>query len=109
MVKYGAFWAVMFLRVGCFEEFLLRGYAQFTLTRAVGFWWAAILLSCAFGLIHLRNGGEGRNGLLSVASIGRFFALTLRRTGTVWFAAGFHAPWAWGESSFDSVPASGIV
>ena len=55
IVKYAAFWAVMFLLVGCFEEFLLRGYAQFTLTRAVGFWWAAISLSCAFGLIHIRN------------------------------------------------------
>jgi membrane protease YdiL (CAAX protease family) len=109
IVKYAAFWAVMFLLVGCFEEFLLRGYAQFTLTRAVGFWWAAISLSCAFGLIHIRNGGEEWNGLLAVACIGLFFALTLRRTGTLWFAVGFHAAWDWGETFFYSVPDSGIV
>jgi membrane protease YdiL (CAAX protease family) len=109
IAKYAAFWAVMFLLVGCFEEFLLRGYTQFTLTRAVGFWWAAILLSCAFGLIHIRNGGEEWNGLLAVAFIGLFFALTLRRTGTLWFAVGFHAAWDWGETFFYSVPDSGIV
>lgn len=109
IVKYAAFWAVMFLLVGCFEEFLLRGYVQFTLTRALGFWWAAILLSCAFGLIHIRNGGEEWNGLLAVACIGLFFALTLRRTGTLWFAVGFHAAWDWGETFFYSVPDSGIV
>jgi CAAX protease family protein len=109
IVKYAAFWAAMFLLVGCFEEFLLRGYTQFTLTRAVGFWWAAIMLSCAFGLIHIKNGGEEWNGLLAVAFIGLFFALTLRRTGSLWFAVGFHAAWDWGETFVYSVPDSGIV
>ena len=33
LVKFAAFWAVMFLVVGLFEEFLLRGYSQFTLAR----------------------------------------------------------------------------
>ena len=33
-----------FLLVGFFEEFLLRGYAQFTLTLGIGFWPAAVLL-----------------------------------------------------------------
>src|SRR6266851_2669362 len=77
--------------------------------RIVGFWWAATLLSCAFVLIHIRNGGEEWNGLLAVACIGLFFALTLRRTGTLWFAVGFHAAWDWGETFFYSVPDSGIV
>jgi membrane protease YdiL (CAAX protease family) len=58
IVKFAAFWAAMFLLVGFFEEFLLRGYSQFTLTRAIGFWPAAVLLSCTFGLIHLQNAGE---------------------------------------------------
>ena len=30
IVKFAAFWAVYFLLVGFFEEFLLRGYSQFT-------------------------------------------------------------------------------
>jgi len=108
-VRFAVFWAVMFLFVGLFEEFLLRGYSQFTLARGMGFWPAAIALSCAFGLIHLRNGGEQWPGLLAAAFIGLFFCLTLRRTGTLWFAVGFHAAWDWGESFLYSVPDSGTL
>ncbi len=39
--------------------------------------------------------------------IGLFFCLTLRRTGNLWFAVGFHAAWDWGESFLYSVPDSG--
>ena len=109
LARFAAFWAVMFLLVGLFEDFLLRGYTQFTLARGIGFWPAAIVLSCTFGLIHLRNGGEQWAGLLAAAFIGFFFCLTLRRTGTLWFAVGFHAAWDWGETFFYSVPDSGGV
>jgi membrane protease YdiL (CAAX protease family) len=109
VVKFAAFWAVMFLLVGLFEEFLLRGYSQFTLTRGIGFWPAALVLSCAFGLIHLGNGGEQWPGLLAAGFIGLFFCLTLRRTGDLWFAVGFHAAWDWGETFFYAVPDSGTI
>jgi uncharacterized protein len=109
LARFAAFWAVMFLLVGLFEEFLLRGYTQFTLARGLGFWAAAMVLSCAFGLIHLRNGGEQWRGLLAAAFIGFFFCLTLRRTGSLWFAVGFHAAWDWGETFLFSVPDSGTV
>lgn len=109
LVRFAVFWAVLLLFVGFFEEFLLRGYSQFTLARGMGFWPAAIALSCAFGLIHLRNGGENWRGLLAAAAIGFFFCLTLQRTGSLWFAVGFHASWDWGESFFYSVPDSGMV
>ena len=99
----------MFVLVGLFEEFWLRGYSQFTLARGIGFWPAAATLSCAFGLSHLRNGGEHWPGLLAAAFIGFFFCLTLRRTGNLWFAVGFHALWDWGETFFYSVPDSGEI
>lgn len=109
IAKFAAFWAVMFLLVGFTEEFLFRGYAQFTLARGIQFWPAALVLSSTFGLIHLRNGGEQFTGALAAASIGLFFCLTLRRTGNLWFAVGFHAAWDWGETFFYSVPDSGMV
>jgi membrane protease YdiL (CAAX protease family) len=109
LARFAAFWALMFLLVGLFEEFLLRGYPQFTLARGMGFWPGAIALSCAFGLIHLRNGGENWRGVLAAAAIGLFFCLTLRRTGNLWFAVGFHASWDWGETFFYSVPDSGMT
>lgn len=109
VLKFGAFWAVLFLVVGLFEEFVTRGYTQFTLTQGIGFWPAAILLSAAFGAIHLGNQGEGWVGALGAACIGLFFCLTLRRTGTLWFAVGMHASWDWGETFFYSVPDSGLI
>jgi uncharacterized protein len=107
ILKFAVFWGTFFVIVGLFEEFLLRGYAQFTLTDGIGFWPAALLLSTFFAALHFGNPGESWVGLLAVAVIGLFFCLTLRRTGSLWFAVGFHASWDWGESYLYSVPDSG--
>jgi hypothetical protein len=105
--KFAVFWAGFFLIVAVYEEFLTRGYTQFTLCKEIGFWPAAIVLSIAFGVLHDNNPGETLPGLASAALIGLFFCLTLRRTGNLWFAVGFHAAWDWGESYLYSVPNSG--
>ncbi|HUA16464.1 MAG TPA: CPBP family intramembrane glutamic endopeptidase [Verrucomicrobiae bacterium] len=109
ILRFASYWGLMFLLVGLFEEFLVRGYTQFTLARGIGFWPAAVALSCLFGLIHMGNGGEKWPGLLAAGWIGLFFCLTLRRTGSLWFAVGFHAAWDWGESYIYSVPDSGTL
>ncbi len=38
---YAVLWGVVFVVVGFFEEFLFRGYAQFTVATGIGFWPAA--------------------------------------------------------------------
>jgi uncharacterized protein len=107
--KFAAFWGALFLTVGLFEEFFNRGYTLFTLTEGMRFWPAAVVLSCAFGAVHLGNPGEAWVGALGAASIGLFWCLTLRRTGTLWFAVGMHAAWDWSETFLYSVPDSGLV
>lgn len=107
ILKFAAFWGLTFLLVGLFEEFVTRGYSQFILSKGIGFWPTAVLLSAAFGALHLLNSGEEWIGALGAALIGLFFCLTLRRTGTLWFAVGMHASWDWGESYLYSVPDSG--
>jgi membrane protease YdiL (CAAX protease family) len=109
IAKLAAFWAVMFLVVALFEEFLFRGYTQFTLARGISFWPTALVLSVAFGLVHRTNEGEAWPGILAAVFIGLFFCLTLRRTGNLWFAVGFHGAWDWGQTFFYSVPDSGGV
>ena len=109
VVRYALEWAAVFCLVGIFEEFFFRGYLQFTLSSGMGFWPAALLLSLAFGAVHLRNPGEGPMGALSVLVIGMFLCFTLSRTGTLWFAIGFHAAYDFGETYVYSVPDSGIV
>jgi CAAX protease family protein len=109
LLRFAAFWTIYFVLVGLFEDFLFRGYSQFTLAQGIGFWPAAIVLSCIFGLIHRANEGERWSGVVVAILIGLFFCLTLRRTGSLWFAIGFHAAWDWGETFFYSVPDSGTV
>lgn len=107
IAKFAVFWGAMFLLVGFYEEFLVRGYTQFTLMQETGFWPAAAVLSLIFGALHLDNLGESLPGICGAVCIGLFFCLTLRRTGTLWFAVGFHAAWDWSESYLYSVPDSG--
>lgn len=107
MVKFAAYYALFFLLTGFFEEFLMRGYSQWVLAKGMKFWPAAALLSFAFGAIHSGNSGEARTGLVAAGLIGFFFCLTLRRTGDLWWAVGFHMSWDWGESYLYSVPDSG--
>jgi uncharacterized protein len=107
--EYAAAWGVAFLLAGVFEESLLRGYAQFTLTRGIGFWWSAILLSFLFGLTHRANPGESPMGLWAVAAVGLVFCLSLWYTGSLWWAVGFHAAWDWGQSFFYGTADSGMV
>lgn len=107
IIKFAAFWAFTFLLVGFFEEYLTRGYSLFTLSTGIGFWPGAVLLSLLFGFAHKSNPGEAWYGELAAGLIGLFFCLTLRRTGNLWFAVGFHFSFDWGETFLYSVPNSG--
>ena len=161
ILRWAAFWIMLFVFVGLFEEFLFRGYTQFTLadasfwptaivfsllfwllhlsnqrdgigfwlaalllsllfgrlllknagkkTGGIGFWSAAMVLSLLFGRVHLGNQGENWAGVLGVVLIGLIFALSLRRTGSLWFAVGLHASFDFGETFLYSVPNSGNV
>ncbi len=108
-LEYGLAWSLAFLLVGFFEEMLLRGYLLFTLGRGIGFWWSALVLSAAFGLIHGNNPGETPVGLFAAAAVGLFFCLTIWYTGSLWWAIGFHAAWDWGESFFWGTSDSGML
>jgi membrane protease YdiL (CAAX protease family) len=109
IAKYALYYALFFLLVGFFEEFLVRGYSQWVLSQGMHFWPTAALLSAGFGALHGANPGESKAGLIAAAMIGFFFCLTLRRTGDLWWAIGFHMSWDWGESYLYSVPDSGTM
>jgi uncharacterized protein len=109
VLKYAGLWGIVFICVGFTEESLLRGYAQFTITRGVGFWWGMILLALLFGLMHRTNPGESPVGLASVVGAGLLFCLSLWFTGSLWWAVGFHAAWDWGQSYFYGTADSGML
>ncbi|HVP48701.1 MAG TPA: CPBP family intramembrane glutamic endopeptidase [Bryobacteraceae bacterium] len=107
IVRFAVYYAFFFLLTGFAEDFLSRGYSQWILTKVMGFWPAAALMSVAFGAIHSLNPGESKSGIAAAGLLGFFFCLTLRRTGNLWWAVGFHMSWDWCESFFYSVPDSG--
>lgn len=104
---YALGWGAYFFAVGLYEEFSFRGYPQFTLTTAMGFWPAAFLLSAVFGGVHLANPGENWIGVFQVFVTALLFCASLRLTGDLWFAVGLHGAWDWAETFFYGVPDSG--
>jgi membrane protease YdiL (CAAX protease family) len=109
LIGMGVSWAILFVLVGLFEEFLFRGYTQYTLAEGVGFWPAAAVLSVLFGMVHRTNQGEGWAGIASVMVVGMVFCFALKRTGNLWFCVGMHAAFDYGETFLYSVPNSGMV
>ena len=102
-------WGIAFLIVGLCEEFLDRGYIQYTLATGIGFWPAAFVTSSEFAVSHIFNANESRVGLAAVVLFGLLLCLFLRRTGNLWCAVGFHMGYDWGQTFFYGVPNSGIV
>jgi uncharacterized protein len=107
--SYAAASSIGSLLVGLVEESLLRGYLQFALARALGFWWAALILSVAFGLLHAGNAGETPLGLLGAGAGGLLFCLSLWYTKSLFWAVGFHTGFGWGESYFYGTADSGLT
>ncbi len=123
ILRYGATWLLSFLLAALLEEYLTRGYLQYTLTRglaglyqwafktrhsaALGFWTSAVIFSILFGLGHRNIPGESPIGLLSAGLAAMVFCLSLWRTGSLWWAIGFHTSWDWSQSFLYGVADSG--
>jgi membrane protease YdiL (CAAX protease family) len=120
----GAKWLLAFLIVGLFEESSTRGFLQYTLmrgliglgerispqhARAIAFWLAAVIMSILFGYLHIGNPGETTPGIAMVFCAGLLFSYALWRTGSLWWAIGFHTTWDWAQSFLYGVPDSGSL
>jgi membrane protease YdiL (CAAX protease family) len=72
------------------------------------FWQAAWVTSTVFGLYHTFNGGENWIGIFAAAAIGFVFCISVRFTGSAFWALGFHAAWDWAETFFYGTADSGL-
>ena len=87
-----ALWIIANLLIGFAEELQFRGYLLATLADGIGFWAAAVVLSIGFGALHyFLKPHERWEDFASTGLLGLFVCLTLRRTGSLAFAIGFHA------------------
>jgi membrane protease YdiL (CAAX protease family) len=77
--------------VGIAEEFLFRSYLLQTLWKAIGFWPAAIFIAAVFAADHyFYKPGENIWDVITLVSLSLLMSYTVLRTGTLWFAVGFH-------------------
>jgi membrane protease YdiL (CAAX protease family) len=84
-------------------------WLQLKKTTGAGFWQAAWVTSTLFGYIHLGNKGENWIGIFAAALIGFVFCVSVRVTGSAWWAIGCHAAWDWAETYFYGTADSGMV
>jgi uncharacterized protein len=101
IVRYSAAWLAAFLLIAITEEFVFRGYIQYTLTRglaglyrwafktrhsaALGFWSSAVIWAILFGFVHKGNPGESPIGLVCASLAALLFCFSLWRTGSLWW------------------------
>lgn len=110
LVRAALWWIAASVAIGFAEEIIFRAYPQFTLASGMGFWPAAFLISCGFGALHYFTKPDERwTDWASVSLIALFLCLTLRRTGDLRFAIGFHAAFDFAAIFFYSGPNGGSV
>jgi hypothetical protein len=74
-----------------------------------GFWQAAWVTSTFFGFGHTGNNGENWIGIFTAAFVGFVFCVSVKVTGSAWWAIGCHAAWDWAETYFYGAADSGNV
>jgi len=82
---------------------------HFSRPQTSGFWQATWVTSTFFGFIHTGNSGENWIGIFAAAAIGFVFCVSIRLTGSAWWAIGFHASWDWAQTFFYGTADSGFL
>jgi hypothetical protein len=61
------------------------------LWKSIGFWPASIVIAAIFAALHyFFKEGENIWDVITLVSIGMMLCYSVKRTGTLWFAVGFH-------------------
>ena len=91
-----AVWAFAWLGanilIGLSEELWWRSYLQQTLWKSIGFWPASIVIATLFTADHyFFKTGENIWDVIALMSLSLLLSYSVLKTGTLWFAVGFHA------------------
>jgi len=91
LVFFALAWLGANICVGVAEEFWFRSYLQQTLWKSIGFWPATTLIALIFTAEHyFFKQGENIWDVITLISLSMLLSYTMLRTGTLWFAVGFH-------------------
>jgi membrane protease YdiL (CAAX protease family) len=90
-------WAIAMVLLGISEEYSFRGYALQSLWRSVGFWPAAVVTSGLFAAAHLGKPQENAIDITMIFVVGVILCVSVRQTGHLWWAVGWHAAFDFGQ------------
>ena len=90
-------WLVAMLFVGVTEEYFFRGYALQSLWRGAGFWPAALITTALFAGLHLVKPHENTIDIGMIFALGLIICISVRITGSLWWAVGWHAAFDFGQ------------
>ncbi|HET9419243.1 MAG TPA: CPBP family intramembrane glutamic endopeptidase [Chthoniobacterales bacterium] len=102
-------WLVAMLFVGLAEEYTFRGYALQSLWRGAGFWPAALITTAIFAGDHLEKPHENAIDIGMIFALGLVMCLSVRITGSLWWAVGWHAAFDFGQLFIIGTPNGGRV
>jgi len=90
-------WLAAMVMLGINEEYLFRGYALQALWRSAGFWPATVVTTALFAAAHVTKPHENLIDITIIVAIGLALCLSVRSTGSLWWATGFHAAFDFGQ------------
>ena len=99
---------VIFLLVGWNEELLSRGYHLQTIASGLNLFWAVILSSAFFGLLHINSPHATWVSTTGIIFAGLFQAYAYIRTKQLWLPIGLHLGWNFFEGVVFGFPVSGL-
>jgi membrane protease YdiL (CAAX protease family) len=102
-------WLVAMLFVGLTEEYVFRGYALQSLWRATGFWPAALITTAIFAGDHLEKPHENAIDIGMIFALAIILCISVRVTGSLWWAVGWHAAFDFGQLFIIGTPNGGRV
>jgi membrane protease YdiL (CAAX protease family) len=100
-------WLVAMLFVGVTEEYFFRGYALQSLWRGAGFWPAALITTALFAGLHLVKPHENAIDIGMIFALGLIICISVRITGSLWWAVGWHAAFDFGQIFIIGTPNGG--
>jgi len=97
LAMFTLLWFVANILIGLSEEYTFRGYGLQSLWRGAGFWPAALITTAIFAGDHLEKPGENAMDIGMIFFLGLILCLSVRKTGSLWWAVGWHAGFDFGQ------------
>jgi len=112
-MEWGQLWPLLgtaffiYVAVGINEEVMMRGYVMQNLAEGLNMFWAVLISSAVFGLMHLGNPYASWISTLNLAVAGLFLAAGYLVTRSLWLPIGLHFGWNFFQGTVFGFPVSG--